>query len=318
MKNSSTLSWGTSVLVLALTMSGCSDPGNTQSTKATGEPSGFNLGPEQHRTAADPVPAAQHLLPESIKKDGKLSIAVAPGSAPLMLFATDNKTVIGSEADIAIAVAQSLGLEPELIPVAWADWPLGLESGKYEAAASNITVTEARKKKYDFATYREDKLGFYVPKDSKITKISEPEDVAGLRIVVGSGTNQEKILLAWDKENTSKGLKAVDFQYYDDDSLATIALNSGRADVSFGPNATGAYKAVTDAKTRLVGLLPGGWPQAANIGLTVRKDSGLAQAAQAGIDGLIDSGLYQEILNKWSLGDEGIEASELNPEGLKD
>ncbi|PQZ96382.1 ABC transporter substrate-binding protein [Arthrobacter sp. MYb227] len=318
MKSVSTLSWGTTSLVLALSLSGCSDPGTTQSAAAAKEPSGFNLSPEQHRTPADPVPAALGRVPESIKKDGKLSIAVAPGSAPLMLFATDNKTVIGSEADIAIGVAQSLGLEPELIPVAWADWPLGLETGKYEAMASNITVTEARKKKYDFATYREDKLGFYVPKDSKITKISEPKDVSGLRIVVGSGTNQEKILLASDEENKAKGLKAVDFQYYDDDSLATIALNSGRADASFGPNATGAYKAVTDSKTRLVGLLPGGWPQTANIGLTVRKDSGLAEAAQAGIDGLIDAGLYQEILDKWSLGDESIEASELNPEGLKD
>lgn len=318
MKTKSVISLGVGAMLLALAVAGCSDPGTAENAAVAKESTGFNLGPEQNRTQAKKIPAAAALVPESVKKDGKLTVAVAPGAAPLMLFATDNKTLIGSEADIAVALAQSLGLEAELVPVAWADWPLGVESGKYEAVASNITVTEARKKKYDFATYREDKLGFYVPKDSEIKQISEPKDVAGLRIVVGSGTNQEKILLSWDKQNTAQGLKPVGFQYYDDDSLATIALNSGRADASFGPNATGAYKAATDSKTRLVGLLPGGWPNAANIGITVRKGSGLAEASQVGIDGLIASGLYQQILDKWSLGEEAIKKSELNPKGLSD
>ncbi len=36
------------------------------------------------------------------------------------------------------------------------DWPLGVTSGKYDAAISNITVTKERKAKFDFATYRKD------------------------------------------------------------------------------------------------------------------------------------------------------------------
>jgi polar amino acid transport system substrate-binding protein len=302
---------------LGLLLSGCSDPGSAAiAPEASG--AGFNLGPEQNRPVADPVAKALELVPEEVKKDGKLTVAIAPGAAPLALFATDNKTVIGNEADIAVALAQSLGLEAELVPVSWADWPLGVESGKYETAIINVTVTEERKKKFDFATYREDKLGFYVANDSKVKDISEPKDVAGLRIIVGSGTNQEKILLAWDAKNKGEGLAPVDFQYYEDDSLGTIALNSGRADASFGPNATGAYKSITDGKTRLAGLFPGGWPDTANIAVTVKQGSGLAEAAQAGINGLIESGVYRQILDKWSLGDEAVTSSQLNPPGLKD
>ncbi|MGL3807040.1 ABC transporter substrate-binding protein [Paeniglutamicibacter sp. R2-26] len=302
---------------LGLLLTGCSDPGSTAAAD-TVSTHGFNLSPEQNRQTADPVAAATKILPADIKKDGKLTVAIAPGSAPLAMFATDNKTVIGDEADIAVALAQSLGLEADLVPVSWADWPLGLESGKYEAVISNVTVTQERKKKYDFATYREDKLGFYVPVDSPVKEIREPKDVAGLRITVGSGTNQEKILLSWDAQNRKAGLEPVEFQYYDEDALATVALTSGRADASFGPNATGAYKASTDGKTRLAGLVPGGWPDAANIAVTVRKGSGLAEASREGIDGLIASGLYQQILDKWALGEESIPASELNPPGLKD
>ena len=105
------------------------------------------------------------------------------------------------------------------MPTAWADWPLGLQSGKFDAVISNVTVTEERKEKFDFSTYRRDDLGFYVARTAEITSIKEPKDVAGLRIIVSSGTNQEKMLLEWDRQNVAAGLKPVEFQYYHDDTL---------------------------------------------------------------------------------------------------
>ncbi|MCL7679589.1 transporter substrate-binding domain-containing protein, partial [Klebsiella pneumoniae] len=102
-----------------------------------------------------------------------------------------NKTLLGSEADIARLVAESLGLEVNVVPTSWEDWPLGVTSGKYDAAISNITVTKERKEKFDFATYRKDSLGFYVKSTSPLSKIDKAEDIAGLKIIVGSGTNQE-------------------------------------------------------------------------------------------------------------------------------
>lgn len=122
---------------------------------------------------------------------GKFTVAIAGLSQPpLTVFADDNKTLIGSEADIARLVADSLGLELNVVPTSWEDWPLGVASGKYDAAISNITVTKARKEKFDFATYRKDSLGFYVKTGSKLTKIEQAKDIAGLRIIVGSGTNR--------------------------------------------------------------------------------------------------------------------------------
>ena len=67
-----------------------------------------------------------------------------------------------------------------------------MASGKYDAAISNITVTKARKEKFDFATYRKDSLGFYVKSTSPITSLQKAEDIAGLRIIVGSGTNRQR------------------------------------------------------------------------------------------------------------------------------
>lgn len=304
-----------------LGLAACSDAGasaatapSSSATNASGKT--FNLSPDQNRITATKDPSAAALVPEAIKADGKLTVVTTGGAAPLSLFATDNKTLIGSEVDIAYAVGEALGLDVEVLPVAWADWPLGVESAKYEAVLSNVTVTEARKEKFDFATYRNDLLGFYAKSDSGIGEIKEAKDVAGKRIIVGSGTNQEAILVRWDEENKKNGLAPVQFQYYDDDSASSLALQSGRADLTFGPNAAAAYKAAQDGKTKQVGTLNGGWPLTAQIAFTTKKGNGLAVAAQAALNHLIEDGTYAKILDRWGLSSEAIQKSELNPAGL--
>ena len=309
----------TVTVLLALTA--CSDPGaaatalSTVSSPTAGGKT-YNLSPEQDRFKVSVDSAAAALVPEAIKADGKLTVASTGGTPPLSLFATDNKTLIGNDVDLAYAVGQTLGLEVEVLPVAWADWPLGIESGKYEAVLSNVTVTEARKEKFDFATYRSDLLGFYAKSDSDIGRITQARDVAGKRIIVGSGTNQEAILLRWDEENKKNGLKPVEFQYYDDDSASALALQSGRADLTFGPNAAAAYKAAKDGKSKQVGTLNGGWPLTADIAFTTKRDNGLAVAAQAALNKLIENGTYSKILDRWGVSSEAIQRSELNPAGL--
>ena len=222
---------------------------------------------------------------------GKFTVAVAGlNQPPLTVFSDDNKTLLGSEVDIARLVADSLGLELNVVPTSWEDWPLGVASGKYDAAISNITVTKARKEKFDFATYRKDSLGFYVKSTSPINSLVKAEDIAGLRIIVGSGTNQEAILLAWNEENLKKGLKPFTPIYTKDDA----------------------------AQTKLVGSVDGGWPKAAHIAVTLKKGSGLVEPVQTALNGAIKNGDYDKVLNRWGEGVERISSSEVNPAGLGD
>ena len=266
-------------------------------------------------------PQAVALLPKDLRlaQPGKFTVAVAAlNSPPLTLFSDDNKTLQGSEVDIARLVADSLGLELNVVPTSWEDWPLGVSSGKYDAAITNVTVTKARKEKFDFATYRKDSLGFYVKSDSKITSLTKAPDIAGLRIIVGSGTNQEAILLAWDEENQKNGLKAFTPIYVKDDAAQTLAIQSGRADAYFGPNVIGAWKAALTGKTKLVGSVDGGWPKAAHIAVTLKKGSGLVTAVNAALNGVIKGGEYDKVLNRWGEGIERLDHSEIHPAGLGD
>ena len=131
--------------------------------------------------------------------------------------------------------------------------------------------------------------------------------MAGKRIIVGSGTNQEAILVRWDEENKKNGLKPVEFQYYDDDSASTLALQSGRADLTFGPNAGAAYKAAKDGKTKEVGTLERRLAAEGRIAFTTQKGNGLAVAAQAALNTLIKDGSYGKILDRWGLSSEASE-----------
>lgn len=278
-----------------------------------------DLSPEQPgRLHASRNDAAIALVPTTFDfvTPGTLTVGNAPSNPPLSTYATDAETVVGNEPDIAWLLAESLGLKARIVPTAWADWPLGLQSGKFDAVISNVTVTEERKAKFDFSTYRRDDLGFYVAIDSRITSIREPKDVAGLRIIVSSGTNQEKVLLEWDRQNVAAGLKPVEFQDYQDETLKALAIASGRADATLGPNASAAYHAALKGDTRLVGIVNGGWPLFAEIAVTTRKGSGIADAFTAAINGLIASGVYARQLERWNLQAEAIEVSRTNPPGL--
>lgn len=264
-------------------------------------------------------PKAQALVPADFRfvTPGTLTVATHPGQLPLADYGADSKEVIGIEPDIARLVADALGLKLVVVPVAWADWPLGLESGKYDAVLSNVTVTEERKKKFDFSSYRYDLLGIYTRTDGPIQKIEKPADVAGLKVVVGASTNQDQILRQWDAQNIAAGLEPVQYQYFDDSVVGRLAVITGRADVSFEPNATGAYSA-RDGKVRRVGLFPGGWPNAAAISVTTRKGSGLADAVTQALNTQIGSGTYAHALARWNVTEEAVPQSQTNPPGLPD
>jgi polar amino acid transport system substrate-binding protein len=279
----------------------------------------FNLTPDQQgriRTSADP--AVVKAIPQHfafVEKD-TLTVGIVPALPPISTYATDAKTVVGFDPDLSQLVADSLGRKLKLVPLAWPDWPLALQSGKVDAVISNVTVTEERKEKFDFSTYRRDNLGFYVRSDSPIKSIRDPKDVAGLRIITDAGTNQEKILLEWDRENIAHGLKPVTVQYYDDPAVSTVALQSGRADAIFSVNAVLAYQAAVQGKTRLVGTVSGGWPRTAEVAITTRRGSGLAAPLTQSLNDLIEDGKYRQVLDRWSLTSEAIEHAATNPPGL--
>ncbi|MFI9817876.1 ABC transporter substrate-binding protein [Saccharothrix variisporea] len=304
-------------VVAALVLTGCAGAdGAVTEDKVVAAGKTVDLSPQQNRVVAEKVDAIAAKVPEEIRKSGKLVVAGSAGTAPpLRFYATDDKTVIGVETDIAVLVAGVLGLEPQLEVTSWENLFVGLDSGAYPLGLSNITVTEARKEKYDFATYRLDTLAFEARKGGS-WKVKGPEDVAGKVIAVSSGTNQEKILVAWSKQNEAKGLKPTDIKYYQNSADYYLALESGRIDAYLGPNPTSAYHVATSGKTEVIGSFSGGGEIQGKIAATTKKGSGLVEPVNEALNHLIKNGKYAEVLDRWGLSNEAVEKSEINPPGL--
>lgn len=256
-------------------------------------------------------------VPQAIRDRGTLEVILSVGTAPpLDFYDTDNKTPIGVEVDIASLVANVLGLKPHYSNASWENVFVGLDSGKYDAGFTNITVTEERKEKYDFATYRLDNVSFEARKgvDWKVTGAA---DVAGRTIGVASGTNQEKLLLDWNSQNVAKGLRPVDVKYFQNTSDFYLALQSGRIDAYLGPNPTAAYHVKTSGQTEIVGTISGAGPTLqGKIAATTKKGDGLVQALADALNQVIADGSYRKVLDRWGLADESVPHAEINPPGL--
>ncbi|MBX6385283.1 MAG: ABC transporter substrate-binding protein, partial [Microbispora sp.] len=277
----------------------------------------INTSPEQDRIRASKVEEIAAEVPAEIRAKGELLVGTTTFNPPLSFLADDNVTPIGVEEDIASLVADVLGLKLRLEPTSWENLFLAVRSGKYAAGFSNITVTEERKDVYDFATYRLDQLAWEVPKNSPITAITKPADVAGLRVAVGSGTNQEKILLGWDKQNREAGLKPVEIQYYAQPADIYLALKSGRIQAYFGPNPTAAYHVAVSGETKIVGTFSGAGPTLQGlIAAMTRKGNGLAKPISDALNSLIKDGTYGKVLARWGLSTEAVPESLVNPPGL--
>jgi polar amino acid transport system substrate-binding protein len=277
-----------------------------------------STSPDQERVRTTESAEAVDLLPDAWADKDEISVAVsASGSPPLAFLADDDKTPIGHETDIAQLVADALGKDVRLEVKAWADWPLALQSGDVDAVISNITVTEERKETIDFSSYRIDELGWLTAAGSDLT-VDSREDIAGKSVGVGSGTNQEKILLEWDRLNQADGLEPIRGpEYYEQFSDVLLALQSGRVEAYVGPNAVLAYQAaVSPEDFKVVGTVNGGWPETAQIAVATKKGADAAEAVTAALNHAIDDGSYQQVLDRWGLSSEAVDRAETNPPGL--
>lgn len=87
---------------------------------------------------------------DAIKAQGVLRVGTEGTYAPFT-FHDASGTLTGFDVEIARAVADRLGVKAEFLEGKWDGLIAGLDAKRYDAVVNEVSITDARKAKYDFS-----------------------------------------------------------------------------------------------------------------------------------------------------------------------
>jgi polar amino acid transport system substrate-binding protein len=242
--------------------------------------------------------SAAGLVPAKIKAKGTVIVAADASYAPNEFFASDGKTVIGMDADLAKAIFPLLGLKASVVNATFATIIPGLSSGKFDVGMSSFTDNKLREKTVNFVDYFSAGTSFF-EKASGGPKVTNLASICGLSVSVESGTTELADATAQKAKCTKAGKKPDAVLSFSTQSEANLALSSGRAQVSMADSPVAAYQVKQSSGAfKLVGQAYGVAP----YGIAVPKQDGtLDKAILAALKDLIKNGQYATILKKWGV-----------------
>jgi polar amino acid transport system substrate-binding protein len=252
--------------------------------------------------------AAKIPVPQAIKSKGTLTVAADATYAPNEFVASNGKTVIGMDPDLAKALGQMLGLKVKVVNATFDSIIPGLAAGKYDLGMSSFTDTKAREKVVDFVTYFSAGTSFYVKAQGGPT-IRTLADLCGHKVAVERGTTQETDSTAQKAKCKKAGKPADTVLSYTDQNGANLALASGRADVGMADSPVAAYQVKqSHGQFKLSGKPYGTAP----YGIAIPKKSGMAKPVLAALKALMANGRYKAILKKWGIQSGAISKPVIN------
>lgn len=85
-----------------------------------------------------------------IQEAGELKIGTEGTYAPFTYY-DENDKLVGYDVEIAEAVCEKLGVEPNFVETTWDGMIAGLDAKRTDAIFNQVTITEAREEKYNFS-----------------------------------------------------------------------------------------------------------------------------------------------------------------------
>ncbi|MDY6214611.1 MAG: transporter substrate-binding domain-containing protein [Schaalia hyovaginalis] len=223
----------------------------------------------------------------ALRKSGVLKIGTEGTYAPFTYHDPATNELTGYDVEVISALADKLGVTPEFAEVKWDAIFAGLEAGRYELIANQVSVNDERLARYDLSnTYaRSIPVALVAEDDTSITSI---EDVAGRRAAHSATSNWTRI-----SKDAGANVEAVDGF-----TEAITAIRDGRVDYTINDNLAvlDYLKSTEDPGVKIAFELP---EQAVAQAFALRKDSELLDAINGALDELRADGTLQAISEKY-------------------
>lgn len=158
---------------------------------------------------------------QHVKEAGVINVGLE-GTYPPFSYVDDSGKLTGFEVELAEALAKQLGVKAKVQPTKWDGILAALESKRLDVVINQVTISDERKKKYDFSVpYTVSGIQALTRKADANT-IAKPADLSGKKVGVGLGTNYEQ----WVKAN----VPGADVRTYEDDPTKFQDLMNKRID----------------------------------------------------------------------------------------
>ena len=285
--------------ILALAGCGSSSSSSSSSTASTSTSTAIT---------APANAAVEAKVPAAIKSKGTLDVATEAQYAPNEFLAPDGHTVIGMDADLVTALAETMGLKVKFTNANFEAIIPGLAGGRYDLGASSFTDTKEREKTVDFVDYFKAGISFYA-KSTSNPGVSTLADLCGKTVAVEKGTVEQEESEAQSKKCTKEGKKSVTVLSFPGQNAVNLAISSGRAEVGMADSPVVAYQIKqSNGGFKLVGKTYGFAP----YGMAIPKTTGMTQPVYEALKALIANGVYTKILEKWGTQEGAITAPTIN------
>lgn len=241
---------------------------------------------------------------------GKSTLVVGTSvGAPPYEFYDEGSTseVLGYEPDLLKAAGDLLGVDVEFQVADYTALFGALDAKRYDFVAFGLVDRQSRQEQYDVLDYAKDASGF-LGKMGTTGELSSMSDVCGKTVAVQSGASVEATLIEESKRCEEGGNPAIDLLTSKDLPAIALAVTSGRADYASSQVPLLAYNAsqLEGLEVSKLTYLDG------FVGFVLPKDSELTEPLGDAIDTLMENGTYDEIMEKWGLGDLSLDSTSVN------
>ena len=247
--------------------------------------------------AACSTPAAeQESTLDRIQESGTVRVGVRNDNPPLS-FINDAGDWVGFDVDLANAMADEMGLEPELVVVDGTTRITFIQEGRVDMSVASMNHTRSRDEAIDFSiTYFWDNQSFLV-RDGEYSNI---EELFGKKVAASAGSSA---IDSWNAYVAAAGGTPSEIVEFEDKQAAVQAVRDGAVEGYTEDNIT--MLSLSAGDENLV-LLPGGHnPVQFGIGVPV-NDSEMRDAVNLALQELWKDGTFHEIYDKWFVGPDRV------------
>lgn len=230
------------------------------------------------------------------------SASTASGSGKKYIVATDttfapfeftdkDNNFVGIDVDLLAAIASEEGFEYDLQSLGFDAAVAALESNQADAVIAGMSITDTRKKKYDFSDPYYESYVCAAAKDGGDVK--SLDDLKGKTVAAKTGTQSA------DWAESIKGDYNLTITYFDQSDMMYQDVQAGNSAACFEDYPVMVYGITQGNGFTIIGEDKDNFASPYAFAVMKGKNSELIEAFNKGLKSLKDSGKYDEIVNKY-------------------